>query len=203
MLQAVNRRRQGLSSRPALLIVLQIVLLVAAGAVVVYVANQDRGVPIVGIILMLMLAALTFLANNTQFGRFVYAVGGNPEAARRAGINVNRIRITVFIMSSTLAGFGGIILASRLRSVDTGAGGGNLLLNAIAAAVIGGTSLFGGRGHVASAVLGAIIIQSVENGMGLLNLSSGDKFVITGIVLLVAVIVDSLSRRRQQQAGIA
>jgi D-xylose transport system permease protein len=111
--------------------------------------------------------------------------------------------VIVFMMSSTLAGLGGIILASRLRSVDTGAGGGNLLLNAIAAAVIGGTSLFGGRGRVSSAVLGALIIASVENGMSLLNLASGDKFVITGIVLLVAVIVDSLSRRRQQQAGIA
>jgi D-xylose transport system permease protein len=170
----------------------------------VFVCNQDpRGVPLIGILLLLVLMLLTFIAKSTKFGRYVYAVGGNEEAARRAGINVTRIRIAVFMISSFMAGVGGIILASRLRSVDTGAGGGNLLLNAIAAAVIGGTSLFGGRGFVASAVLGALIISSVENGMGLLNLASGDKFVITGIVLLVAVIVDSLSRRRQQQAGIA
>jgi D-xylose transport system permease protein len=173
------------------------------GAAVVAVVNQDRGLPIVGIILLIVVMILTFVARSTQFGRYVYAVGGSEEAARRAGINVTRIRIIVFMMSSTLAGLGGIMLASRLRSVDTGAGGGNLLLDAIASAVIGGTSLFGGRGFVASAVLGALIISSVDNGMGLLNLASGDKFIITGIVLLVAVIIDSLSRRRQQQAGIA
>lgn len=201
--QYTTRRKQGLSAKPILVILLQIVGLIIGGGIVVYIANQDRGVPVVGLILLIFLVMLTFLAKNTQFGRFVYAVGGNPEAARRAGISVTRIRLIVFVMSSTLAGFGGIVLSSRLRSVDTGAGGGNLLLNAIAAAVIGGTSLFGGSGRVSSAVLGALIIMSVENGMSLLNLASGDKFVITGIVLLVAVIVDSLSRRRQQQAGIA
>jgi len=202
-LEFTNRRNQGLTTRPVGIIGLQVIFLVIAAAIVVFVANQDRGVPVVGIILLAMLVFLSFVATRTQFGRFVYAVGGSSEAARRAGINVNRIRISVFILSSTMAGLGGIILASRLRSVDTGAGGGNLLLNAIAAAVIGGTSLFGGRGRVSSAVLGALIIASVENGMSLLNLASGDKFVITGIVLLVAVIVDSLSRRRQQQSGIA
>ena len=201
--QYANRRKQGLSTRPILFTGIELVVLTIVSVFVVSVANQDRGLPVVGIILLVGLMILTFVARSTQFGRYVYAVGGSQEAARRAGINVTRIRIMVFIMSSTLAGLGGIILASRLRSVDTGAGGGNLLLNAIAAAVIGGTSLFGGRGRVSSAVLGALIIASVENGMSLLNLASGDKFVITGIVLLVAVIVDSLSRRRQQQAGIA
>lgn len=198
-----NRRTQGLSVRPVGFIVIELIVLTLVSVIVVAVANQDRGVPIVGIILLIGLMVLTFVAQSTKFGRYVYAVGGSQEAARRAGINVQRIRIYVFIISSTLAGFGGIILASRLRSVDTGAGGGNLLLNAIAAAVIGGTSLFGGRGRVTSAVLGALVIASVENGMSLLNLASGDKFVITGSVLLVAVIVDSLSRRRQQQSGIA
>jgi D-xylose transport system permease protein len=173
------------------------------GALVIAVVNQDRGLPIVGIILLVVVMVLSFVARSTLFGRYVYAVGGSEEAARRDGNSVTRIRIIVFIISSTMAGFGGIILASRLRSVDTGAGGGNLLLDAIAAAVIGGTSLFGGRGFVASAVLGALVILSVDNGMGLLNLASGDKFIITGIVLLVAVIIDALSRRRQQQAGIA
>ncbi len=198
-----SRTKQGLRTRPIILIVLNIILMAAAAIVVVYVCNQSRGVPVVGLILLVTVVVLSYVASSTRFGRYVYAVGGNAEASRRAGINVTRIRIIVFIISAVMAGLGGIILASRLRSVDTGAGGGNLLLNAIASAVIGGTSLFGGRGFVASAVLGALIIASVENGMGLLNLSSGDKFIITGIVLLIAVIVDSLSRRRQQKAGIA
>ncbi len=198
-----SRKAKGLRPRPLLLIVIELGVLAVAGIIVVAVCNQDRGVPVAGIILLIAVVLLSYLARSTPFGRYVYAVGGSAEAARRAGINVTRIRIIVFIMSSTLAGFGGIILASRLRSVDTNAGGGNLLLDAIAAAVIGGTSLFGGRGFVASAVLGALVISSVDNGLGLLNLSSGDKFIITGIVLLIAVIVDALSRRRQQQAGIA
>jgi D-xylose transport system permease protein len=201
--QYFNRRRQGLSTRPIVFTIFAVFILTVLSILVVLVSNQDRGLPVIGILLLVTLMILTFVAKSTQFGRYVYAVGGSEEAARRAGINVTRIRVTVFMLSSVMAGLGGIILASRLRSVDTGAGGGNLLLNAIAAAVIGGTSLFGGRGFVASAVLGALIISSVDNGMGLLNLASGDKFVITGIVLLVAVIVDSLSRRRQQQAGIA
>ncbi len=198
-----TRLRKNLKARPAFVIALELIILAAGASIFIAVCNQDRGVPVVGIILLIALVALTYLARNTPFGRYVYAVGGNAEAARRAGISVTRIRVIVFIMSSTLAGLGGIILASRLRSVDTNAGGGNLLLDCIAAAVIGGTSLFGGRGFVASAVLGALVISSVDNGLGLLNLASGDKFIITGIVLLIAVIVDALSRRRQQQAGIA
>jgi len=175
--------------------------LIVGGAV--YVANQDRGLPVVGIILMILLVVLSFIAEQTRFGRYVYAVGGNKEAARRAGIAVERIRVIVFMISSTMAGAGGIILASRLSSVDTNAGGGNLLLNSIAAAVIGGTSLFGGSGRVSSAILGALVIASVDNGMGLLGLSSGIKFIITGLVLLTAVIVDALSRRTQKRSGIA
>ncbi|MGJ3239165.1 MAG: sugar ABC transporter permease [Anaerolineae bacterium] len=198
-----NRKSQGLNTRPLPLLAFQVISLSVLALLVAHVSDQDRGVPVVGLILLIFLVVLTFVTNNTQFGRFVYAVGGNPEAARRAGINVRRIRVIVFILSSTLAGMGGIILASRLGSVATNAGGGNILLNSIAAAVIGGTSLFGGRGRISSAVLGALVIASVDNGMGLLDLSSGDKFVITGIVLLVAVIVDSLSLRRQQQSGIA
>lgn len=202
-LQRNSRRREGLSTRPTPVIMFQVVGLLVIAFIVSHVVDQDRGLPIAGVIMLILLVILSFVATGTQFGRFVYAVGGNQEAARRAGINVTRIRIMVFVMSSTLAGFGGIILASRLRSVATNTGGGDILLNAIAAAVIGGTSLFGGHGRVSSAVLGALVITSVANGMGLLNLSSGDKFIITGIVLLVAVIVDSISRRRQQQSGIA
>jgi len=202
-LQYSTRRSRGLSTRPLPVIALQVFAILVVGVIVVAICNQDRGLPMIGVLLLVMVVLLTILAKNTRFGRFVYAVGGNAEAARRAGISVTRIRVTVFVLSSMLAGLGGIILASRLRSVDTGAGGGNLLLNVVAAAVIGGTSLFGGRGYVASAILGALVISGVENGMGLLNLESGDKFIITGIVLLLAVIVDSLSRRRQQQSGLA
>ncbi len=197
------RQQQGLADTPMIIIILQAIGLAIIAAFAVYVANQDRGVPFVGVLLIVLLSALTFLATRTTFGRYIYAVGGNKEAARRAGIAVERIRIWGFILSSVMAGMGGIILASRLRSVDTAAGGGNLLLNAIAAAVIGGTSLFGGSGRVSSAVLGALVIASVENGMGLLGLSSGVKFVITGLVLLVAVLVDALSRRSRSQSGIA
>jgi D-xylose transport system permease protein len=128
-------------------------------------------------------------------------VGGNAEAARRAGINVDRVRIACFAICSMMATFGGVVLASRLASVDTGAGGGTILLYSIAAAVIGGTSLFGGRGHVKAAVLGAIVIASIDNGLGLLGLVPGTKFVITGLVLLAAVTVDSLSRRNLASSG--
>jgi D-xylose transport system permease protein len=152
---------------------------------------------------LVLLVGFTFLAERTRFGRYVYAIGGSAEAARRAGINVDRIKVYVFMISSIMAGMGGIVLASRLRSVDTSAGGGNLMLNSIAAAVIGGTSLFGGRGRVISAFIGALVIASVENGMGLLGLSSGVKFVITGLVLLLAVSVDAITRRGRSQSGIA
>ena len=180
--------------------VLAVALIVFGG---VYVANLDRGVPMVILLLGVLLAFWTFIASSTRFGRHVYAVGGNPEAARRAGINVDRVRIAVFMIGGLMAGIGGVILASRLSSVATNTGGGNLLLNVIAAAVIGGTSLFGGSGRVMSALLGAMVIASVENGMGLLGLASGTKFVITGLVLLAAVLVDALSKRGKAAAGVA
>ncbi len=201
--RVLARRQQGLPSPPAAIIATQIVGLVIFASIGVYICNQDRGVPLVGIILLTFLVGFSFLATKTPFGRYVYAVGGNREAARRAGISVKKIRIIVFMISSVMAGCGGVILASRLRSVDAAAGGGNLLIISIAAAVIGGTSLFGGSGRVSSAVLGAMVIASVENGMGLLGLSSGVKFVITGLVLLLAVLVDAISRRSRSQSGIA
>jgi D-xylose transport system permease protein len=198
-----SRQRRGVSATPLSILITQIVAVGLLVTLVVYFANQDRGVPFVGIILLILLTGFTFLAERTQFGRYVYAIGGSMEAARRAGISVDRIRVLVFMISSLMAGVGGIVLASRLRSVDTAAGGGNLLLNSIAAAVIGGTSLFGGSGKVSSAFLGALVIASIENGMGLLGLSAGVKFVITGLVLLVAVLVDSLSRRSRSRSGLA
>ncbi len=200
--QRVSLQRQNLAVRPLLIDGLQVVGLAAITGFAVWYAGQDRGVPVAGVIVLLMLVVWSFVANRTRFGRYVYAVGGNPEAARRAGISVDRIRITVFMISSFMAGVGGIILASRLRSVDTNTGGGNLLLNAIAAAVIGGTSLFGGSGRVSSALLGALVIAAVENGMGLLGLASGTKFVVNGLVLLAAVLIDAVSRRSRESSGI-
>jgi D-xylose transport system permease protein len=196
------RRRRDVSHRPLVLILLQLAAIGAIGALAVWYANKDRGVPVVAVIVGAFLVFWTFIANRTRFGRHVYAVGGNPEAARRAGINVDRIRIAVFMIAGFMAGVGGIILASRLRSVDPGTGGGQLLLNAIAAAVIGGTSLFGGHGRVVSALLGALVIATVANGMDLLNLASGYKFVITGGVLLAAVLVDAFAKRQRAASGV-
>ncbi len=197
------RQKEGLATKPIAIILGQIAFLAVLTIFIVALANSDRGVPVVGVFLLVMLTILTYIAEKTRFGRYVYAVGGNEEAARRAGIPVNQIKIAVFGIAGFMAGVGGIILASRLRSVATGAGGGNLLLNVIAAAVIGGTSLFGGAGKVSSAILGALVIMGIENGMGLLDFSSGEKFIITGIVLLIAVIVDSFSRRSQKRSGLA
>lgn len=196
------RREGGLEAKPVALIALQVLGVAVVTLAAVGYANRDRGVPTVTLILLVFLVVWSFVASRTRFGRHVYAVGGSAEAARRAGINVDRVRIAVFMISSFMAGVGGIILASRLRSVATNTGGGNLLLNAIAAAVIGGTSLFGGKGRVIAALLGAVVIASIENGMNLLGLASGTKFVITGLVLLAAVLVDALSKRRRAARGV-
>jgi D-xylose transport system permease protein len=198
---ARSRRAGGLAAKPALVIALQVAGLALVTAATVWYANQDRGIPKVTVILLVFLAIWTFVASRLRFGRHVYAVGGNPEAARRAGINVDRVRIMVFMISGFMAGAGGIILASRLQSVATNSGGGDLLLNVIAAAVIGGTSLFGGTGRVVSAFLGALVIAAIANGMNLLGLASGTKFVITGLVLLAAVLVDALTKRRRAVRG--
>lgn len=201
--QVRSRTSEGLAAVPTPIVAARVVGVALIGAGAVFWATQGRGVPVVAVIVLVLLVVWSFVANRTRYGRYVYAVGGNAEAARRAGINIDRIRISVFMIASTMAVLGGIILASRLRSVDAAAGGGNLLLNAIAAAVIGGTSLFGGRGRVIDALLGALVIASVDNGMGLLGLSSGVKFVVTGLILLAAVIVDSFSRRGREHAGLA
>lgn len=193
--QQRSRRSRDLVGKPTSVLALQIAGLAAVAAFTVFYANLTRGVPVVTLLLGVFLVGWSFVASRTRFGRHVYAVGGNPEAARRAGINVDRLRIAVFMIAGFMAGVGGIILASRLRSVSTNTGGGNLLLDVIAAAVIGGTSLFGGRGRVLSALLGGLVIASVSNGMDLLGLPAGVKFVVTGLVLLAAVLIDSISKR--------
>jgi D-xylose transport system permease protein len=196
-----TRQRAGLASDPLVIIALRIAALGVALAIVVAVANQDRGIPYVGILVGALLVFWSYVLNRTRFGRHIYAVGGNQEGARRAGINVDQVKIACFAIVSVMAVLGGIILASRLRSVDTNTGGGQALLYPIAAAVIGGTSLFGGRGTMKAALLGALVMISIDNGLGLMGLSSGTKFVVTGGVLLLAVTVDSISRRGRAQSG--
>jgi D-xylose transport system permease protein len=199
---ARTRRASGLYTKPLVVMAVQTVALAAVTLAAVWYVNKDRGVPKVAVILLILLAFWSFIASRTRFGRHVYAVGGSAEASRRAGINVDRVRIAVFMISGFMAGVGGIMLASRLRSVATNSGGGNLLLLVIASAVIGGTSLFGGVGRVTSALLGALVIASIQNGMDLLGLASGTKFVITGLVLLAAVLVDAYAKRRRAARGV-
>ena len=196
-----SRKKAGLIPEPMLLVALRVGGLLLALGIVTAVANQDRGIPYVGVIVGVLVVFWSFVLRRLRFGRHVYALGGNAEASRRAGISNDRVKIVCFAICSLMAAVGGIILASRLRSVDTNAGGGSILLYSIAAAVIGGTSLFGGRGHIKSALLGALVIGSIDNGLGLLGLSSGTKFVVTGVVLLLAVTVDSISRRGREQSG--
>jgi D-xylose transport system permease protein len=195
------RSKAGLRTDPMLIVALRIVGLAGALAIVVAVANEDRGIPYAALLVGGLFLFWTFILNRTTFGRHIYAVGGNAEAARRAGIDVDRVKIACFAICSFMAVLGGIVLASRLRSVDTNTGGGQALLYPIAAAVIGGTSLFGGRGTMKAAILGALVMLSIDNGLGLLGLSSGTKFVLTGGVLLLAVTVDSISRRGREHSG--
>ncbi len=160
-----------------------------------------KGVPIVAPIIAFFLIVWTFVLARTTYGRHVYAVGGNTEAARRAGIPVDRIRISVFVIGSFMAAVGGIIAVSRANSVDPNTGGSNVLLYAVGAAVIGGTSLFGGKGKVVNAVIGGAVIAVIDNGMGLMGFSAGTKFIVTGLILLIAASVDALSRRRAAATG--
>jgi D-xylose transport system permease protein len=198
----VYRRRQaGLPVDPWAFVIGRIVLVAIAAIAVVVVADSSRGLPYVTLIMLGSYVIWTFVAERMRFGRHIYAVGGNAEAARRAGINVPGIKIAVFAISGGMAAIGGIVLASRLSSVDTSTGGGTILLYSIAAAVIGGTSLFGGRGTIKSAFLGAIVITMIDNGLGLLNVSAGTKYIVTALVLLAAVTLDSLSRRGRVAAG--
>jgi D-xylose transport system permease protein len=201
-LRTMLTRRSAPRDRPLMITAFQIAGLAAIMFAAVWYANEDRGVPKVTLILGILLVFWSFVATRLRFGRHVYAVGGSAEAARRAGINVDRVRIAVFMISGFMAGVGGIILASRLRSVATNTGGGQLLLLVIAAAVIGGTSLFGGVGRVVAALLGAVVIASIQNGMDLMGLASGTKFVITGLVLLGAVLIDAYAKRRRAARGV-
>ncbi|WP_121250976.1 sugar ABC transporter permease [Nocardioides ferulae] len=206
-----RRRREGLVSQPLLLWALKTGALAAVVLAVVGYLSAERspfpdlksikGVPNVLLVILLLVVVLSYLLTRTSWGRHIYAVGGNAEAARRAGINVAWIRISCFMVSSSVAAIGGVLLASRTNSVSPQTGGNETLLYAVGAAVIGGTSLFGGKGRVTDAVIGGLVIAVVANGMGLLNQPAGVVFMVTGVVLVFAAAVDALSRRRAASTG--
>lgn len=196
-----RRVEAGLSPLAMRLVIAKAVALTVALGLAAWYLNLGRGLPWMFALFVLIAVALDYGLTRTKWGRSMFAVGGNREAARRAGINVKRIYMSAFVLCSTLAAAGGILAASRLASSSQQAGTGDVNLNAIAAAVIGGTSLFGGRGSAWSAVLGIIVIQAISNGLTLLNLSSSLRYMITGAVLAIAVIVDSLARRSRVSHG--
>jgi D-xylose transport system permease protein len=205
----ISRRRLGLVAQPTGLVLIKIAAVVVLSAIATFLLTINRslgalpiaGVPYVVPIVLVLLVAGTFVLDRTQFGRHIYAVGGNREAARRAGINVVKIRAAVFVISSAFAAIGAIVYSSKVGSVSPTAGGGNTLLFAVGAAVIGGTSLFGGRGRISNAVIGGAVLATVNNGMGLLGLPASVVFLVNGIVLLLAAGVDVLSRRRSAETG--
>ena len=199
--RVVSRRRAGLRSENPVLLLFPVLVWSGAAWLGVAIANHDRGVPFAGVLIVALLIFWTYVAQRTTFGRHVYAVGGNAEAARRAGINVSFIRVAVFSISGLMAAVGGIVAASFLQSVDLTAGSGTILLDAIAAAVIGGTSLFGGRGFVKAALLGALITQTAQNGIDLVGYSDAVKDIVVAIILLAAVTLDTISRRRLARSG--
>ena len=218
--RALARRRDGLVTDPLAVVLSKVVVIaVLLGLATVFLTQERgpnpprvlpngvhtgasiKGVPEVVVLLLVLLVGLNFLLGRTAFGRHVYAVGGNAEAARRSGISVQRVKLLCFVMCSTLAAIGGILLTSRDNSVDPKTGGSDTLLYAVGAAVIGGTSLFGGKGKVMDAVLGGLVIAIIINGMGLLNASSAVVYIVTGLVLLVAASVDAISRRRAMATG--
>ncbi|MFE9653732.1 sugar ABC transporter permease [Micromonospora sp. NPDC006431] len=211
LLRHRQRSVRGLLTDPIAVVLARIGALALILGAAVFILNLERsrnvlitslkGVPIVVPVIAVLLIVWTFVLQRTSYGRHVYAAGGNREAARRAGINVDRIRISVFVICSAMAAIGGIVAASRANSVDPNTGGSSVLLYAVGAAVIGGTSLFGGKGRVLDAVLGGAVIAVIDNGMGLMGYSSGVKYVVTGIVLLGAATIDALSRRRAAATG--
>ncbi|MFC4034929.1 sugar ABC transporter permease [Streptomyces polygonati] len=201
LVEQVRRRKAGVPFRPTSEIILRVVALAVVSYVAAYVLNKSTGVPNALVIFLVALVICDFVLRRTTFGRKVFAVGGGIEAARRAGINVAMVRIAVFAISGGFAALGGLFLAGQTYTATLQAGQGNLLMLAIAAAVIGGTSLFGGRGNVWSALLGMLVIQSIQTGLDLLNMNTSIQYMITGAVLLAAVVIDSVSRQTQKTSG--
>jgi D-xylose transport system permease protein len=209
-LRDAGRRRSGLVAPPVGLTVAKIAFIAVAGIVVVAICNINRGnfLPIIGVpwvvpLVLAVLAGATVLLERTQFGRHVYAVGGNPEAARRAGVGVNSIRFWCFVLCSAVAGLAGIIYLSELGGITTNLNGGQYVLYAVAAAVIGGTSLIGGRGRAIHGLLGGLVIGAIYNGLYLLGFEIQWQYIVTGLVLLAAVSIDALSRRSSTSGSVA
>jgi len=196
-----SRIRAGLEAAPLGVLVVRISIVAVAVIATVAVLNASRGVPLACLILVGFVLVFQYVTTRTRFGRHIYAVGGNAEAARRAGISIMKVRVVVFMLASTMAAVGGVMAASRLLAVNQSSGGSDLLLLAIAGPVVAGTSLFGGRGSVWTALLGAVVIGSISNGMDLLALASSIQFIVTGAVLLAAVVVDALARRQRAASG--
>jgi D-xylose transport system permease protein len=208
LVRDTRRRASNLTAPPLSVTMLKIAAMAVAGVVVVLIGNTNRGVgltvvngvPWVVPLVLVVVVAWSFLLGRTRFGRYIYAIGGNAEAARRAGINLSRIRVLAFVLAGLTAGITGIIYTSYLSSVSTGVQGGQLVLLAVAAGVIGGTSLFGGRGKMLGAVLGGLIVAVIYNGLELLGLGAAPQYIWTAAVLLAAVTVDTLARRRSTTA---
>ncbi|MER6812969.1 sugar ABC transporter permease [Spirillospora sp. NPDC000708] len=199
--RAAARRRAGLPATTEQTLVLRSAVLLAGLAVAVWYLSRDRGVGWMFVLFLGLVLATHYVLSRTKYGKSVYAVGGNVEAARRAGINVKAVYSSAFVVCTTLAAVGGILAAARLAASNQSSGGGDVNLNAIAAAVIGGTSLFGGRGNAFAALLGIVVIQSISSGLTLLNLDSSYRFMVTGAVLLLAVALDSVARRSRRTHG--
>ena len=207
-----TRSARGLVHQPLPIVLAQIVVLGVIVLGLTALLNQNRapnpllfnisGIPWVAPVVIALLMFWTFVLGRTRFGRHLYAVGGNAEAARRAGINVKGMKIAAFVICSSMAAVSGLLLASYTGKVSPGSGGGNVLLYAVGAAVIGGTSLFGGRGRAMDAVVGGLVIATIPNGLGLLNQASYINYLVTGGVLLLAASVDAVSRRRRSSAGV-
>ncbi|HEY5187055.1 MAG TPA: ABC transporter permease [Actinomycetes bacterium] len=206
------RRKSGLPTQSIIVWGVKLAALAVVLGIATFLLNQERsrnptvasikGVPVIVPVLLILLVGLTFLLSRTALGRHIYAVGGNAEAARRAGINVAQVRIFCFVVCSTLAAFAGILLASRDNSASPSTGGSITTLSAVAAAVIGGTSLFGGRGKIRDAILGGLVLAVINNALPLITQQSGITFIVTGLVLLFAASVDAISRRRAAASGI-
>lgn len=196
-----QRKAAGLSAPSVTATAVRAGLMLLGLGIPAFVLNRDRGVPMMFLTFLALVVVMDLALRRTGWGRSVMAVGGNVEAARRAGIHVRRIYLSVFALTATFAALGGIFAACRLAAANQSSGGADTNLNAIAAAVIGGTSLFGGRGSAYSALLGVIVIQSISSGLSLLNLDSSVRYMVTGAVLLLAVVIDSLSRRSRAAHG--
>ncbi|MFJ5797987.1 sugar ABC transporter permease [Streptomyces decoyicus] len=198
---ARRRRAAGVPARPLSEILLRTGVLAVITMASAAVLNQFLGLPLALLIFLVVLVGLDYVLRRTRYGRMIFALGGSVEASRRTGLNVDLVRISVFMMSGTMAAIGGLFLASRVTSASQTSGAGLLLMDAIAAAVIGGTSLFGGRGRTWSALLGVLVIQSIASGVALMGIQTAVQFMITGGVLLIAVVIDSLARRAQKAHG--